>query len=232
MPGTLPKSFPVRPPFPSKTKRATAANPVPVAWKPLPLPDGSRVGSGCLIAQSGNSSPVPIAPHLHFEVQQVLPLGQFPSSVKCIVGENPMACIPVDPYGWNENSCLQDPYATNPGVRNAQLWNFRPYLSMTVLCFGNQMVGTSSAISVVTLTNVAHATLIISSPVLTGANTGDFAETTTCTNAVLPGGSCTLSVIFTPTATGKRAATVSITGNDGGSPPAVTLAVTLLGTGT
>ena len=101
-------------------------------------------------------------------------------------------------------------------------------LSATTLTFGSQLVGTSSPAQTVTLTNNGNSALGISSLVVAGANPGDFPETTTCGSSVAAGVSCTISVTFTPTTSGSRTASVSITDNASGSPQTVGLA----GTGT
>jgi hypothetical protein len=101
-------------------------------------------------------------------------------------------------------------------------------LSATSLTFGSQLVGTSSPAQTLTLANNGNSALGITSLVVTGANPGDFLETTTCGSSVAAGGSCAISVTFTPTAPGSRAATVTIADNAIGSPQTVNLA----GTGT
>jgi hypothetical protein len=100
--------------------------------------------------------------------------------------------------------------------------------SPTSLTFAAQTVGTSSAAQVITLTNASGGTAIaISGIAITGTNTTDFTETNTCGTSVAPKKSCTISVTFTPTATGTRSASVSVTDNAGLSPQTVTL----MGTG-
>jgi pimeloyl-ACP methyl ester carboxylesterase len=101
-------------------------------------------------------------------------------------------------------------------------------LSPTSLSFGNQKVGTASAVKTVTLTNSGAASLTISAIKITGTNSGDFSETNNCGSSVAAGSSCTLSVRFKPTTTGSRVASVSVTDNAAGSPQNVSLA----GTGT
>lgn len=101
-------------------------------------------------------------------------------------------------------------------------------LSATSLNFGGQVITTASAAQNVTLTNNGTATLNISSIAITGANNGDFSETNTCGASVAAAANCTISVTFKPTATGNRAASVTITDDAAGSPQAVALT----GTGT
>ena len=103
-------------------------------------------------------------------------------------------------------------------------------LSPSSLAFGNQSVGTTSTAQTLTLSNTGSAALNISSLVLTGSNASDFAQTNTCGSSVAAGANCTISVTFTPAASGSRTASVSITDNASGSPQTVSLSGT--GTGT
>ncbi len=97
-------------------------------------------------------------------------------------------------------------------------------LSSTALTFGPQLVGTTSASQSVSITNNGSATLVISNISVTGTNSGDFAATPCGLPAQLaPGESCTVEITFTPTATGTRSASLSITDNAAGSPQTVSL---------
>jgi len=96
---------------------------------------------------------------------------------------------------------------------------------------GSQLVTTSSTAQVISLTNSGNAPLTISSIAIGGTNSGDFTQTNTCpgSNATLAANAnCTISVIFTPTATGGRGASIVVTDSAPGSPHSVTLT----GTGT
>lgn len=101
-------------------------------------------------------------------------------------------------------------------------------LSATTLNFASQMLGTSSGVQTVTLSNTGSAALTLGSITLGGGNPADFAKAGTCVAgaSVAAGGSCTLSVTFTPTATGARSAILSVAHNASGSPSAITLAGT------
>lgn len=104
-------------------------------------------------------------------------------------------------------------------------------LNPTSLAFGSQRVGTTTAAQSVTLTNSGTAALTIGSIGLGGANPGDYAQTSDCPigpGTLAAGGSCTISVTFTPGATGSRSATVTISDDAAGSPHTVALS----GTGT
>jgi hypothetical protein len=104
-------------------------------------------------------------------------------------------------------------------------------LAPTSLTFGNQLLNTTSAAQTVTLTNTGTGPLTI----ISFAASGDFAQTSTGATAcpispatLAAGANCVISVTFTPTATGARAGTLTITDNAAGNPHTVTLT----GTGT
>src|SRR5208282_3531566 len=101
-------------------------------------------------------------------------------------------------------------------------------LSPSSLTFASQTVGATSAAQTITLSNTGNAALTLTSIALTGTNPGDFAETNNCGSSVTAGANCTMSVTFTPTASGTRTAAVTLTDNATGSPQTVSLS----GTGT
>lgn len=89
-------------------------------------------------------------------------------------------------------------------------------LSPTTLNFGTQVVGTPAQQSF-TLTNSGNVTLNISS--ITGG--GDFTQTNNCPAALTGGGSCTVTVTFTPSVAGVRTGSISIVDDGFGSPQVV-----------
>jgi hypothetical protein len=93
------------------------------------------------------------------------------------------------------------------------------------LSFPSIAVGGTSTASTVTLANTGTATLAINSLSLGGVNANNFGGSTTCRATLAPGGSCTVSLWFTPTATGSRTGILSLSTN---APP---LVVALAGTG-
>ena len=103
-------------------------------------------------------------------------------------------------------------------------------LSSPSLSFSNQLVGAPSGPQTETVTNSGTANLTISTVAVGGMNVGDFAKSAdTCTAAtVTPNGTCTVSVTFTPSATGGRNASLNFTDNAANSPQTVSLG----GTGT
>ncbi len=107
-------------------------------------------------------------------------------------------------------------------------------LSPTSLTFSSQADNTASAAQTITLTNTGNGALTLNSIAISGTNSGDFAQTNTCTGTVAAsGGNCTISVTFTPTAVGSRSASVVFTDNASGSPQSVPLTGTgIAGSGT
>ncbi len=105
---------------------------------------------------------------------------------------------------------------TGTGTANAPV----AVLTPTSLDFGSQLVTTaSSPAKTITLKNNGNLVLNIAS--ITGS--GDFAETNTCGTSLAAGMTCTISVTFTPTATGARTGTITVTDNANGSPRTVPL---------
>jgi hypothetical protein len=98
-------------------------------------------------------------------------------------------------------------------------------VSPTSLTFAAQTVGQTSSAQTVQVANTGNTAVTISSI----AATGDFAETDTCGNlpAVLNvGTSCSISVTFTPTASGARSGSITIKDDAISSSQAITLSGT------
>jgi hypothetical protein len=95
-------------------------------------------------------------------------------------------------------------------------------LSPASLDFGTVSVGQSSAPQTVTLTNVSTiSSFSITSISFTGNDPGDFSQTNNCGKSLPATSSCTITVTFTPQATGSRAASLSVADGAGGSPQTV-----------
>jgi hypothetical protein len=92
------------------------------------------------------------------------------------------------------------------------------------LNFGDQKVGTTSQPQTVTLTNLGKGAVAILLIHFNGAL--DFAQTNNCGSSVPPGGTCTISVTFTPKYKKLRIATLDVSDNGGGSPQKVALSGT------
>lgn len=92
-------------------------------------------------------------------------------------------------------------------------------LSATTLDFGNQVTETTSAALTVSLSNYGTAKLNVSG--ITASS--PFHQTNTCGSNVSPGASCTISVTFTPAATGQVTGSVLLNDNVPGSQPEIYL---------
>jgi Putative Ig domain/Abnormal spindle-like microcephaly-assoc'd, ASPM-SPD-2-Hydin len=115
--------------------------------------------------------------------------------------------------------------AIAPPAEAAAAVTFTP----TSLTFASQAIGTTSAAQTVTATNSGDASLFFNN---VAANTLDFTIVDdNCIGTTLaPGGSCSISVTFSPTTTGTRTANVVYTDNAPNSPQTVPLTGTGSGT--
>ena len=97
--------------------------------------------------------------------------------------------------------------------------------SATSLSFSNQAVNTTSTPQTETVISTGTTSLAITGVTFSGTNAADFAKgTDTCTGATLtPNNTCTVSVTFTPSATGTRTASLNFNDNAGAGSQVVTL---------
>lgn len=102
-------------------------------------------------------------------------------------------------------------------------------LNASSVNLGNQVVGVTGTAQTVTVSNTGAAALNFTGIALSGAATADFAIGGTCAAAtpVAASGTCTVTVRFTPSATGNRAATLTLASNASNG----TASVGLSGTG-
>jgi len=101
-------------------------------------------------------------------------------------------------------------------------------LTPTTVPFGNQTVSTTSSTQVIVLSNPGTATLNITSVSLGGTNPADFGLTNGCGATLAAGGTCNISVTFTPASATSFSATVNVVDSASNSPQSATLT----GTGT
>jgi len=94
--------------------------------------------------------------------------------------------------------------------------------SPSALNFGSVVTGQTSSAQTVAVTNPTSSAASVSSI----STNGDFAETNSCGSSIAANGSCSVSVTFTPTASGSRSGSLTVVA--GG----VTNTVSLSGTGT
>jgi 6-phosphogluconolactonase (cycloisomerase 2 family) len=93
------------------------------------------------------------------------------------------------------------------------------------IAFGSITVGQSSSSKLVTLTNTGDQALAVNTIGLTGANPSDFLATPNCSvpTVLSPNATCTVSVVFSPTVSGIRQASLSTSNNALGSPQSILL---------
>lgn len=97
-------------------------------------------------------------------------------------------------------------------------------LNPTSLAFGSVTTGTSSGSQTVTLTNTGTASLTITSIALSGANANQFStNSNTCGASLAVNASCSIKVVFSPTAVASDTANLTFTTNASTSPNNVAL---------
>jgi hypothetical protein len=118
----------------------------------------------------------------------------------------------------NDASGSQTVHLSGTGTSTAPTVTISP----ASLVFPAQLLKTKSAVQTVTVTNSGKTAVAISG----FATSGDFSQTHTCSSSIAAGKYCTITVAFTPTATGTRTGSLTFT------LPSGLQTVTLSGTGT
>ena len=112
----------------------------------------------------------------------------------------------------------------------AQIPTYTLSFSPSSLSFATQNTGSTSAAQGVTISNTGNSPVTFTSWTLGGANPGDFAiASNTCPNnpaTLSAGGSCVITVAFSPAAAGSRSASISVADNATGSPQSIGLSGT------
>ena len=91
--------------------------------------------------------------------------------------------------------------------------------------FGSVVIGNTSSAATFTITNTGEEASGAITPVISGANASEFTAANGC-STLTGGGTCTITVTFTPTASGTKAASLVVNASPGG-----TVMATLLATG-
>jgi hypothetical protein len=108
---------------------------------------------------------------------------------------------------------------TGTGIAQGSVVTLNP----TSLTFASQPLHTTSTQQTVTLTNSGNVALTLTSIFVTGTNAADFTESDNCASPIAVNAKCTIGITFTPSATGTRTASISITDSATGSPQTVPL---------
>jgi phospholipase C len=120
---------------------------------------------------------------------------------------------------------ITDGDVTSPQVVQLTGTGTQVVLSPQLVKFGNIFIGKSSKTLTAQLQNVNRNSGLTISGIVPA---GDYSEIDNCGGGLPAGGSCNLTVTFTPTAAGTRYGSLTITDSDGGSPHVLNLS----GTGT
>jgi hypothetical protein len=99
-------------------------------------------------------------------------------------------------------------------------WHISPFvepaltisLSRSVVFFPIEQVDTGSLPANVLISNNTQAALTISDPTISGNDPSDFTQTNDCGHPIGAGATCTLSLIFRPTASGTRTGLLTVEG--------------------
>jgi len=120
-------------------------------------------------------------------------------------------------------------YVTPSNLTSTTICNSAPpniAVSQTALNFGHVNIG-SSTTQTITISNIGLGDLHINSIDKSGTNASEFIESNNCSSGIAPGGSCSISISFAPTALGQKNAVISISSDDPDQP---TQTVSLSGT--
>jgi hypothetical protein len=171
---------------------------------------------------------------LPLSISGIVATGDFAQNNTCPVGEslaagsNCMISVTFTPTAEgtrNGSVMITDNAANSPQSAPLTGVGITPVVKLfpTSLDFGNQTVDITSSPKTSTLTNTGNGALTVNSINVTGANYLDFSEANNCGTSVPVGGSCQITVTFTPSGTGNESASVSITDNAPNSPQSLPL---------
>jgi phosphatidylserine/phosphatidylglycerophosphate/cardiolipin synthase-like enzyme len=141
--------------------------------------------------------------------------GTLAAAASCTVSVNfsPIATgTRVGTISVVDNAANSPQLASLTGTGSAPLADLEPQNGLT---FGTTVVASTATSQTATLTNTGSAAMTISSIAFTGTNPGDFSENNNCGSSLAAAASCTITVNFTPVATGARAASLTVTDNSG-----------------
>lgn len=111
---------------------------------------------------------------------------------------------------------------------SAPVNNAQAVFAPTGLAFPSLTIGLKSAPLTVTLSDPGTSLTTLTSFTITGANAADFSQTNNCGTQIVSGGSCKITVVFSPTVAGTESATLSVSDSAPNSPHTVTLTGTAL----
>jgi hypothetical protein len=104
--------------------------------------------------------------------------------------------------------------------------------NVTSVAFTSTAVGSNSAATTLTLTNTGAGTATLSSIALDGTDAAQFITGGSCVtgSTLAAAASCTVTLVFSPTAAGSKTATLSVGASNASTPATVSLAATATAT--
>jgi hypothetical protein len=122
---------------------------------------------------------------------------------------------------------LTDDSGATPGAQQSVRLSgfaYQPVASLSSTSYApSANLGTSAPSQTVTVTNTGNGALTIHAVRIGGAAAGDYRQSTNCLTTIQPGGSCAITIGFTPHAYGVRAATLTLVDDGLGGSQSVAL---------
>jgi hypothetical protein len=192
--------------------------------------------AGVLVGSSGTPQVVTVSNTgtANLTISSIMATGDFSQTNNCTTVSAGSSCTitvtfsPTAAWSRGGSIVITDNAYNNPqqvlfmvGMGNS---GATAKVSPSTLSFGNQNLGTASKVKTLTLTNTGTAALNINSIVASG----DYSQTNGCPGTLIANATCTISVTFAPSFTGKRSGYVTVNDTD----PAFLQTVNLNGTGT
>ena len=180
-------------------------------------PSGTALGGSCAAAAGANGNvsvdPLFVNPSSDFHLQATSPVID--------AGTNDAPHLPSQDLTGNDR--ILDGNADCIATVDLGAYEYaRPSfltLNPAVLAFADQLVGSNSAAISSTITNTGTSAEAVCSVYVNG----EFSQTNTCGSAIAGKGSCTVNVVFSPTARGPRSGVLEVVTGDAGSPQSINL---------
>ncbi|HEV2644978.1 MAG TPA: choice-of-anchor D domain-containing protein [Acidobacteriaceae bacterium] len=198
--------------FPSTTV-GVAATPLPVTLSnpgtgPLSISNIGITGLGVGIFGETNTCGNSLAAGASCTINvSFTPTGPNLFAGTLTVSDNAAVSIQTIPIGGSGAAALVPQATLNPSS----------------LTFASTTVGVTATTQPITLSNPGTGALAITGITVTGANASSFGQTNNCGSSVAAGGSCTITVSFTPGTAGALAAALSVADNASGSPQSIAI---------
>ena len=149
-------------------------------------------------------------------ISAITPTGNFSQTNNCTTVAPGLTCTiqgtfsPLSAGTLTGNFSIASNAGSSPDVISLSGFGTQTGATLTsTASFGHVTVGVSSSPIQLTLTNTGNTSLSLLTPTITGSNASDFSFGTACGASLAPNATCLLSVVFTPSNTGSRTATLT-----------------------